>query len=98
MPMSLMVSSLVPKTCSVHAIPSQKLKLKQPCKTRMSVIRCKDGPQKPPIKKGKTPPQHNDLPKAAELDVKGSKAPIQKAGEDSQKDIAAQARKIEATE
>ncbi|KAK3426923.1 hypothetical protein EUGRSUZ_F03248 [Eucalyptus grandis] len=98
MPMSLVVSSFVPKTCTVHVISTQKLKLKQRCKQRVSVI-CKEQPQKPPIKTGTTPPQHNDLPKVAKQDGNESKASVEKGGDNSKKNIApAQARKTEATE
>ncbi|KAI3427610.1 uncharacterized protein J3R85_009458, partial [Psidium guajava] len=100
--MSLLVSSFVPKTCTVHAIPRPELKLKESRKQRMSVIRCGQEPQKPPIKTGKTPPQHNDLPKGAKPDEKESKpSSVQKAGDDSNKDMVrapAPASATEATE
>ncbi|KAF8026091.1 hypothetical protein BT93_F2796 [Corymbia citriodora subsp. variegata] len=98
MPMSLMVSSFVPKTCGVHGISTQKIELKQPCKQRVSVI-CKAQPEKPPIEKGTDPPQHNDGPTKAKQDGKESEASVKKAEDDSKQNIApAQARKTEATE
>ncbi|KAF7846947.1 hypothetical protein BT93_L3546 [Corymbia citriodora subsp. variegata] len=98
MPMSLMVSSFMPKTCVVHGISTQKIELKQPCKQRVSVIRCKAQTSKPQINPG-AGPQINDRPTEAKPDGKESKAPVKKAEDNSKQNIApAQARKIEATE
>ncbi|KAI6690298.1 hypothetical protein NL676_027126 [Syzygium grande] len=62
------------------------------------ISRCKQEPQEPPIDKGKGP-KKNDEPEAATQGVKESKASVQKAGDDSKKNVArAQVRTTEATE